>query len=212
METNPESVDSDLLSLFAETGVTRVSLGVQSFDPRILAAMGRRNDARAALAACELLAASWGGELSFDLIAGYPGQDVRDAEADVRTALSFDPGHLSLYSLILEEGTRLEAEVRSGRVTLPSDEAADRSWLAGRDVLLAAGYRHYEISNFARPEKKAGTTSATGTSTRISDVVRPPFPRSRPRRDRSAPVPKNSCTIRAFSPEAAGDGESSERK
>jgi oxygen-independent coproporphyrinogen-3 oxidase len=153
IEANPESADGDFLRACREGGVTRISLGVQSFHEPSRQAVRRVGqgsllDERLALAARFFPAA-----FSVDLITGLPFQSEPVLLGDIERLLGFEPAHVSLYSLTPEPGTPLETEVRF-RDILPAANEADALWLAGRDALERAGYAQYEVSSFARPGKR----------------------------------------------------------
>jgi len=166
VEANPETADSSFLRACADHGVSRLSLGVQSFDQGFREALGRRGEGGAEILSRRLAEAAeiFGRRLSVDLLCG--GLPAGDGSAengsvaknrvlhDIDKALSYEPGHVSLYALTLEEGTPLAARLAAARQTAAwpgKGEAADdgTSWLAGRDALLHAGFDHYEVSNFA---------------------------------------------------------------
>lgn len=139
VEANPESLTRTFLELCADWGVTRLSLGVQSFSGTFRSAVGRRCADAEIDRALDLIARSWTGALNLDLISGLPGQRPGDAAADVERAAACAPAHVSLYALTLEH----EA---SG---LRTAEDADELWIEGRERLEALGYPAYEVSNFA---------------------------------------------------------------
>ena len=148
-EANPDSVDADSLRTLAEGGFTRVSLGMQSAVPGVLATLDRTHDpanvARAVAAAREA-----GLAVSLDLIYGTPGETLEEWGVSLRTALSLEPDHVSAYALTVEDGTKLAARVRRGELPMPTgDDEADKYELAD-ELLSAAGYDWYEISNWAR--------------------------------------------------------------
>lgn len=151
VEANPESLGRPFLDACASAGVTRLSVGLQSMDDRLLAALGRPGTAADNRRALELVAARWDGDVSCDLIAGIPGQSPARVRADALTVARSGAGHASLYSLTVEPGTPLADLVDSGRVVLNPRDDDDGLWLAGRAALEAAGLRQYEVSNFARP-------------------------------------------------------------
>jgi oxygen-independent coproporphyrinogen-3 oxidase len=153
LEANPESADEALLRLSRERGVTRLSLGVQSFHGPSRRAVRRAGDPALLPERLAAAAACFGEDLSLDLMTGLPHQDERILLRDIETALSHKPGHVSLYALTLEEGTPLAA--RGKRSALPDGDEADRLWLLGRDALEAAGYSQYEVSNFSLPGKQS---------------------------------------------------------
>jgi oxygen-independent coproporphyrinogen-3 oxidase len=155
LEVNPESAEEILLRVCKDRGVNRLSLGVQSFHEP-----SRRAVHRACLPALlperlGLAAEIFGDVLSLDLMTGLPYQNEYVLQKDIDRALSYGPGHLSLYSLIIEEGTPLAIAAAAGKCPLPADDEADRLWIKGRDILEAAGYAQYEVSNFSRSGKES---------------------------------------------------------
>jgi oxygen-independent coproporphyrinogen III oxidase len=152
VEANPETVTPELAALLRRCGVTRVSLGAQSFQPRLLAVLERRarpEDVRRAFA---LLREAGFDNLSLDLIYGIPGQSAADLEADLGEALALGPEHLSCYELEAKPGTRFthshgeELERQAGRMESYFERVVAR--------LTAAGYRWYETANFCRAEAR----------------------------------------------------------
>ncbi|MDR1239673.1 MAG: radical SAM family heme chaperone HemW [Treponema sp.] len=151
VEANPESADRDFLDTCREGGVTRISLGVQTFHEPSRRALHRVGEGRFLRERLHLAAELFGENFSADLITGLPLQDEKILRDDLETLLSFRPGHVSLYSLTVEEGTALARRPRS---FLPPPDKADRLWIRGRDFLEAAGYEQYEVSNFSLPGKR----------------------------------------------------------
>ncbi|MDR2516127.1 MAG: coproporphyrinogen III oxidase family protein [Spirochaetaceae bacterium] len=150
VEANGESTGIPFLSALKPRGVTRLSLGVQTFDGSARRAVGRTGgDPTEALSRA---AAFFPGGLAADLLTGLPGQDEEAVCADIERLLAFSPAHISLYALTLAEGTPLARRHRAGRGVslLPSPETADRLWLTGKARLERAGFSWYEIANFAR--------------------------------------------------------------
>ncbi|MCP9790880.1 radical SAM family heme chaperone HemW [Vulcanococcus limneticus Candia 3F8] len=155
LEMDPASFDQDRLAGYLAAGVNRVSLGGQSFDDAVLERLGRRHRRADLLqAATWLAAARCRGDLaswSLDLIQGLPGQDLAGWDTQLAQAIALAPPHLSVYDLIVEPGTVFERLERRGQLDLPDvDLAADLMEHTGRR-LGAAGYGHYEISNYAWP-------------------------------------------------------------
>jgi len=151
LEANPGTVDETSLRGYRAAGVTRLSLGVQSFDARLLERLGRDHtpaDARAAVAAAR---AAGLGNVSLDLIFAVPGSALADWASDLEQAIALEPAHVSAYALTFEERTPFHAWRRSGRLhpVAEDDEAAMAELAAER--LPAAGYLRYEISSWARP-------------------------------------------------------------
>lgn len=149
LEANPNSVEVARFADLATAGVNRVSIGVQSFDPETLGFLGRAHDSAEAHRAIETAQASF-GRVSFDLIYALPGQDADMWEKQLGHALSLGTGHLSLYQLTIEPGTRFETMVRHGDFTpADPDHAADLYELT-QAMTGAANLPSYEISNHAR--------------------------------------------------------------
>jgi len=149
LEANPGTFERARFAGFFGAGVNRLSLGIQSFDPKQLAAIGRVHDAIEARRAAEA-ALSIFSNVNFDLMYALPEQSVAEAEADVAAALAFSPPHLSLYHLTLEPNTLFHRYPPS----LPDDETAADIEDAVHAKLGAAGYRHYETSAYARPGRE----------------------------------------------------------
>jgi putative oxygen-independent coproporphyrinogen III oxidase len=151
VEANPETVDAAMAAGLAGAGVTRVSMGAQSFDGRVLAALGRVHDAARVQAAVATLRAAGVPALNLDLIYGWPGEDDRSWSTTLEAALALAPEHLSTYALTIEPATKFGRLVAAGRMAEPAeDDLADR-YDAACAALAGAGYRHYEVSNWARP-------------------------------------------------------------
>ncbi|MGE5554429.1 MAG: radical SAM family heme chaperone HemW [Betaproteobacteria bacterium] len=151
VEVNPGTIDAAKFSALREAGVNRLSLGVQSFDEGLLRRVGRFVASGAVYAAVQEAREAGFANLSLDLMFGLPGQTVGSLREDLRRAVDLAPEHLSVYALTLEEGTPLAEEVRAGRTALPGEEAEAEMFAVVNEFLPEAGYRHYEVSNFARP-------------------------------------------------------------
>ena len=147
LEANPGTVEADRFAGFRAAGVTRVSLGIQSFNPRHLHALGRIHDDAEARRAAELAATHF-DTFNLDLMFALPGQSIAEALADIDTALSFRPPHLSAYHLTLEPNTPFG---HTAPPNLPDDDAAADMQLAIEARLQQAGMQHYETSAYARP-------------------------------------------------------------
>jgi oxygen-independent coproporphyrinogen-3 oxidase len=160
LEANPADITGGFLSAAADAGVNRLSVGVQSFSREALRAAhrtlqnGMTPDTLSAGTPNALdslfgtLSRYWRGTVSADLIAGLPGETAASFRGGLTRLIGARPHHISLYALTFEDGTPLCRAVRSGVVRF-SEEEADDMWLAGRDMLEAAGYGQYEVSNFA---------------------------------------------------------------
>lgn len=152
MEGNPGTLTRENLEAYRAAGVNRLSLGVQSMDDALLAAVGRIHTAQQAKEAVHMAREAGFGSLNLDLMYGLPGQTSAQWEDTLRQALALAPEHLSCYSLILEEGTLLYAQVEEGSCApLPDEDALCAMDDATAGLLTAAGYAQYEVSNFAKP-------------------------------------------------------------
>ncbi|MGZ8451007.1 MAG: radical SAM family heme chaperone HemW [Candidatus Binatia bacterium] len=151
MEANPGTVDAAHFTGYRDAGVNRISVGVQSFQAKLLKFLGRVHSADEAEKALNIVKQSGFDNFSFDLIYANPGQTLADLEADLDTALEFNPPHLSAYNLTFEEGTPFHHEYRAGKMA-NLDEDVEIAMAELIDAKLgAAGLKRYEISNYARP-------------------------------------------------------------
>ncbi len=154
LEANPGTVDARTLRGFAAAGVNRISFGVQSFHPHHLARLGRIHDAAQAVEVIGLARAAGFDNIGLDLMFAIPGQTVAEWEADLRTAVELAPDHVSAYNLTFEEGTPFAALRRRGVLQALPEEIEAAMFTCAQDILGAAGFRHYEISNYARPGRE----------------------------------------------------------
>ncbi|WP_431861197.1 radical SAM family heme chaperone HemW [Micrococcus terreus] len=158
-EANPDSVTRESLQELAEGGFTRVSFGMQSAVPHVLATLERTHRPENVPAAVGW-AREAGLEVSLDLIYGTPGESLADWRTSVEAAVALEPDHVSAYSLIVEEGTKFGAQVSRGVVPdVDPDDQADK-YLLTEELLGAAGFRWYEVSNWARDLEGAGVHQA----------------------------------------------------
>ena len=154
MEGNPGTVGLDSLRAYRAAGVNRLSLGVQSLDNGLLAAVGRIHTAAQAKEAVLLAREAGFDNLNIDLMYGLPGQTAQQWEDTLRAASALSPQHLSCYSLILEEGTQLFDQVEAGLCApLPDEDAVCDMDNITQRLTREAGYAQYEVSNFAKPGK-----------------------------------------------------------
>ncbi|MDR0312524.1 MAG: radical SAM family heme chaperone HemW [Treponema sp.] len=151
LEANPESCDEDFLTAAKESGVTRISLGIQTFNEASRRLVQRKGEAKLLPQKLKALSEIFGSNFSVDLISGLPSQDEDVLMADIDRVLSFEPGHISLYALTVDPETPLGIAVAKAEIQLPDKDEADRFWIKGRDALEAAGYAQYEVSNFSIP-------------------------------------------------------------
>jgi len=151
IEANPEDVDDDFMRMAADAGVDRLSVGVQSLEDEARRAANRRGDARETMARLEQLAKTWKARWSADLMFGLPGQSARGMARDAAWLAELGAGHVSLYELTLEPGTPLAAAAERGAVRLPDDDERADLYDAAAEALAGAGFRRYEVSNWALP-------------------------------------------------------------
>lgn len=160
LEANPEDVTPERAAAWAAACVNRVSLGGQSFDPAVLAWMHRTHTAEQTGSAVSLLRNAGITDLSLDLIFGLPASLGRNWRADLDRALSLQPDHLSLYGLTVEDHTPLARWAARGEVTPVDEDRYAAEFLEADAVLREAGFEHYEVSNYARPGRRARHNSA----------------------------------------------------
>jgi oxygen-independent coproporphyrinogen-3 oxidase len=155
VEANPESAGEAFLKTCRDKGVTRLSLGIQTFHGPSRSEVHRVGDGALLQERLRLVRAIFGTDFSGDLITGLPLQDERILLQDLKQLLAYEPGHVSLYALTLEPGTPLASQAMLKGTGLPDPDRADALWIAGRDTLEQQGYGQYEVSNFSRPGMEA---------------------------------------------------------
>lgn len=148
VEANPDTVTDAVASELAAAGVTRLSIGMQSAVPHVLRVLDRTHDP-AGVATAVAAARGAGLDVSVDLIYGAPGESLADWETSVRAALALEPDHVSAYALIVEEGTKLARDIRRGVVPGPDDDLQADMYDLVDELLGAAGFDWYEVSNWA---------------------------------------------------------------
>ena len=153
VELAPSEVTPAKLRVLQEAGVNRVSLGIQSFQPRLLKALGREHPPERARRAFDWMREAGFDNLNLDLIFCVPGQTLDDWRHDLETAVSWEPDHLSTYCLIHEEKAALFAQVERGEIG-PDPEREERFYRFTWDFLREAGFAQYEVANFARDGKR----------------------------------------------------------
>lgn len=160
IEANPDDLTDEYVKRLSMTSVNRVSLGVQSFDDRVLCFMNRRHSAEDAERAVERLRGVGIVNLSIDIIFGVAGFGEEHLMESLRRAIALDVGHISAYHLTIEERTRLGLLMRKGEYVPISEERSEEEFLAVHSALVGAGYDHYEVSNFAKRGCRAKHNSA----------------------------------------------------
>lgn len=150
LEANPATFDLRKAELFKSLGVTRVSLGIQSFTPHVLETLGREHSPEQATASVKILREAGIPSVNIDLMFSIPGQSLADWESTLRHAVSLKPDHISAYNLSYEEDTAFFESLQNGTYQENEDHDADHYHL-GEDILTDAGFDHYETSNYAQP-------------------------------------------------------------
>ena len=150
IEIDPGTFTLEQLRGYAAAGVNRVSLGVQAFQDELLQACGRSHSVAEIFEAVEIVRSAGIVNFSLDLISGLPHQTLEQWEFSLKSAVEIAPAHLSIYDLIVEQGTAFGRYFEAGAQPLPADETAAQMYRLAREILTAEGYEHYEISNYAR--------------------------------------------------------------
>lgn len=150
LEANPATFDLKKARLFKSLGVTRVSLGIQSFTPHVLETLGREHSPQQATESVYTLREAGIDSVNIDLMFSIPGQSLADWESTLTHAVSLKPDHISAYNLTYEEDTAFFDSLRNGTYQENEDHDADHYHLA-EQILTAAGFDHYETSNYAQP-------------------------------------------------------------
>ncbi len=151
IEANPGTVNLERLRGYRNAGINRLSIGVQSFNDRLLVNLGRSHNSKEALNAFESARKTGFDNISIDLIHSIAGESLQDWKHDLTEAVSLHPEHISAYNLTIEEGTPFHNSQEKGLLVLPQDEEQTDMLLAAIEILGAAGYEHYEVSNYALP-------------------------------------------------------------
>ena len=152
MECNPDTVTKENLAAFREVGVNRVSFGMQSAVPHVLATLDRTHNPENLLQVTTWAKEVGFSEISVDLIYGTPGETLADWQKSIHAALALPITHISAYALIIEEGTKLAAQIKRGEVAPVDDDLAAEKYLLADKAFTAAGFQWYELSNWAKPD------------------------------------------------------------
>lgn len=155
IELNPDDVTAAYLNKLRSLGITRASMGVQSFQPELLTFMHRAHNPEEAIRALETIRDTGFPDFTADLIYGNPGQTREMLRTDIHTLLAFKPPHISAYSLTVEPETRLGRQVALGRISPPDDEIVSAHFDLLANELESADLRQYEVSNFSLPGREA---------------------------------------------------------
>jgi putative oxygen-independent coproporphyrinogen III oxidase len=151
LEANPDSVTEEKLQGYLAAGFNRISFGMQSAQPHVLAVLDRTHDPVNVKRAVDMARAAGFGSISVDLIYGTPGESLEDWRSTVTEALSLDIDHISAYGLIIENGTKLAAQIKRGDVAAPIDDLMADMYLLIDQMCNEAGFNWYELSNWAKP-------------------------------------------------------------
>ena len=151
LEANPGDLTPGKLEKLRESGINRLSIGVQSLSDRLLKVLGRRHDLEQAIGAFEMAVETGFQNASLDLMYGLPRQGIGDWNETLHRAVELGPPHLSMYCLTIEENTPMAQSVESGSLPSPDPDLAADMYETAESVMSAAGYGHYEISNWSRP-------------------------------------------------------------
>jgi len=150
IETNPADFHPSFLESMRQIGINRINIGVQSFDEKVLAFLGRRHSIKQAVSAVEASRKAGFRNIGLDLIYGVPGQEMASWLDTLKQAVAFSPEHLSCYQLTLEAKTPLGRRYQAGEFSIPGEELQYQFFMKTSEFLKEAGYIHYEVSNFAR--------------------------------------------------------------
>lgn len=153
VEMAPSTVKPDKLKVLRDMGVTRISMGVQSFQPELLESLGRLHNPKQIYTAWERVEEAGFPQTNLDLMFAIPNQSILQWESDISEAARLGPSHLSTYCLTFEEDTALYVKLSQGKVSIDEDKEL-RFYERGWELLAELGYEQYEISNFAKPDSK----------------------------------------------------------
>lgn len=154
VEANPGDITAARCESLLRQGVNRLSIGVQSMDNALLQLLGRRHTAAQAAAALTEASRAGFGNINLDLMYGLPQQTLAQWRETLAAITALAPEHLSLYALTLEEGTPMHRWAAEGKIALPDPDLAADMYQQARETLAAGGYQHYEISNWAQPQRE----------------------------------------------------------
>ncbi|MAG14149.1 MAG: hypothetical protein CMN78_06095 [Spirochaetales bacterium] len=154
VELNPELITAEYLSLMAEYGVTRLSVGAQTFSERQYDIIGRVGGTKQNRVALDCIRREWKRDLNIDIITALPDQRLSEAKLDIDSATHYQPDHISLYTLTIEDNTPLRDDARLGKIQPLDQQLAESIWLRQMEKLETMGYERYEVSNFAQQGKQ----------------------------------------------------------
>lgn len=155
IEINPGTASREKLLTYQKAGINRLSIGLQAIQEHVLNVIGRIHDYQKFEETYQIARELGFQNINVDLMIGLPKQNVVDVEKSVEKVISLNPEHISVYSLIVEEGTKLAQEIQEECLVLPKEETERKEYWTVKKMLEEAGYVHYEISNFAKPGKES---------------------------------------------------------
>lgn len=155
IEVNPGTVTEEKLKTYKELGINRLSIGLQSTNNELLEQIGRIHKYEEFLNTYQLAREVGFKNINIDLMIGLPNQNIENIKEDLLKIKKLNPEHVSIYSLIIEEGTPIEKQLRSGKIQLPDEELERQMYWYVKNTLELNGYKHYEISNFAKEGKES---------------------------------------------------------
>ena len=155
IEINPGTVNEEKILIYEKIGINRVSIGLQTTNDKLLKQIGRIHTYEEFLNCYKLVSKSKIDNINVDLMLALPNQTIEDLEESLQKVIKLKPNHISLYSLILEEGTKLEKMVSENIVKLPEEDMEREMYWKTKRILEKNGYNHYEISNFAKEGYKS---------------------------------------------------------
>lgn len=155
IEINPGTITKQKLEQYKRSGVNRISMGLQSTNDSLLQQIGRIHNYQEFLHAYELVRETGFDNINLDIMIGLPNQTIQDVKKTLAEIQRLNPSHVSVYSLMVEEHTKMEQLIATGELDLPEEEQERQMYWYVKNTLELNGYRHYEISNFAKPGKES---------------------------------------------------------
>lgn len=155
IEINPGTITREKLEQYKKSGINRISMGLQSTNNKLLKQIGRIHNYQEFLEAYQLIQEVGFENMNIDFMIGLPNQTIQDIKQTLKEIQKLNPNHVSIYSLIVEEGTKIEELINSGELELPDEEKERQMYWYVKNTLEQNGYKHYEISNFAKEGKES---------------------------------------------------------
>ena len=155
LETNPDTVTKEKLKQFYDAGVNRISFGMQSSVPHVLKTLDRTHNPENLPQVTKWATEVGFKEISVDLIYGTPGESKQDWQQSINSALALPISHISAYALIVEEGTKLAAQIKRGEIAKPDDDLTAEKYIMADKAFTTAGFYWYELSNWAKPNSQS---------------------------------------------------------